>query len=60
LVPYLIGNPDQQNEVQPRNVEVLKVPDYFAEYRDVGDGYAAFLGASIVAKVNLLRTTVLP
>jgi len=27
------------------------VPEYFAEYRDKGDGLAAFLGSSIVAKV---------
>jgi actin-related protein 9 len=30
------------------------VPDYFAEYREVGDGYAAFLGGCIVAKVSKL------
>jgi actin-related protein 9 len=52
LSPFILGNVDQQNEVQPRAIEVLKVPDYFAEYRDVGDGYAAFLGGSIVAKVR--------
>lgn len=29
-----------------------KVPEYFANYRDTGDGFAGFLGASIVAKVR--------
>ena len=41
----------QQNEVQPKSVKVLKIADYFAEYREKGDGLAAFLGASIIAKV---------
>jgi actin-related protein 9 len=40
------------NEVQPKSVRVLKIPDYFSEYRDKGDGLAAFLGGSIVAKVR--------
>lgn len=40
------------NEVQPRGVKTLRVPDYFAEYRDKGDGLAGFLGTSIVAKVR--------
>jgi actin-related protein 9 len=30
---------------------VVTVPEYFAEYREKGDGFAAFLGTSIVAKV---------
>lgn len=52
LTPYLLGNPDIQNDVQPKNVRVLHVPEYFAEYRERGDGFAAFLGASVVAKVR--------
>jgi actin-related protein 9 len=52
LKPYLLGNPDHINDVQPKYVRVLHVPDYFAEYRDKGDSNAAFLGASIVAKVS--------
>jgi len=51
LTPYLLGNPDLQNDVQPKTVRVLHVPEYFAEYREKGDGLAAFLGASVVAKV---------
>jgi actin-related protein 9 len=53
LSPFL-ANGDEQNEIQPRSIDVLKVPDYFAEYREVGDGYAAFLGSCIVAKVSKL------
>lgn len=51
LAPFILSNPDQQTDVQPRFIRVLTVPDYFAEYRDKGDGLAAFLGTSIVAKV---------
>ncbi|KAI5121491.1 hypothetical protein M0805_006529 [Coniferiporia weirii] len=51
LSHFILGNPDHQNDAQPRHVRVLHVPEYFAEYRERGDGFAAFLGASIVAKV---------
>jgi actin-related protein 9 len=51
LKPFILGNSDQLNDVQPRYIRVITVPDYFAEYRDKGDGLAAFLGTSIVAKV---------
>ena len=52
LSPFLLGNPDLINEVQPKHVRILHVPEYFAEYRDEGDSNAAFLGTSIVAKVR--------
>jgi actin-related protein 9 len=54
LEPYMLGNPEQaqHNDVQPRYVRTVKVPDYFAEFRERGDGLAAFLGSSIVAKVR--------
>ncbi|OBZ73503.1 SWI/SNF and RSC complexes subunit arp9 [Grifola frondosa] len=53
LAPYILTAPDPQyNEVQPRSIRTLKVPDYFAEYRDKGDGLASFLGSSIVAKIT--------
>ncbi|KAJ3550565.1 hypothetical protein NM688_g5043 [Phlebia brevispora] len=52
LKNYLLSAPDQANEVQPKYIRVLKVPDYFAEYRDKGDGLASFLGCSIVAKIT--------
>jgi hypothetical protein len=54
LAPFILNNPDQHNDVQPRFVRVITVPDYFAEYREKGDGLAAFLGMSIVAKVCVL------
>lgn len=52
LSPFILSAADQANEVQPRSIRVIKVPDYFAEYRDKGDGLASFLGTSIVAKVR--------
>ncbi|KAH9939144.1 actin-like ATPase domain-containing protein [Amylocystis lapponica] len=53
LSPFILGSADpQHNEVQPRSIRTLKVPEYFAEYREKGDGFASFLGSSIVAKVT--------
>ncbi|KAF9221374.1 actin-related protein [Gyrodon lividus] len=52
LSPFILGNPDQHNEVQPRSIRVVSVPEYFAEYREKGDGLAAFLGTTIVAKIS--------
>jgi len=52
LAPYILSNPDQHTDVQPRYIRVITVPDYFAEYRDKGDSLAAFLGSSIVAKIT--------
>ncbi|KAG8924267.1 hypothetical protein FRC02_010544 [Tulasnella sp. 418] len=37
---------------QPRSFRIIKVPEYFANYRDSGDELAAFLGCSIVAKLT--------
>ena len=53
LTPFILSNPDQQTEVQTRYIRVLTVPEYFAEYRDKGDGFAAFLGTCIVGKVSI-------
>ncbi|KAI0272457.1 actin-domain-containing protein [Gloeopeniophorella convolvens] len=52
LSSFILSNADQHNEVQPKQIRVVKVPEYFAEYREKGDGLAAFLGSSIVAKVT--------
>jgi len=49
-VAFLV-QPDIQTDVQPRGIRVLTVPDYYAEYRETGNGYAAFLGSSIAAKI---------
>jgi actin-related protein 9 len=51
LSTFILSSAGENNEVQARAVGVIKVPEYFAEYREVGAGYAAFLGASVVAKV---------
>ncbi|KAG9312935.1 actin-domain-containing protein [Chiua virens] len=51
LSSFILGNPDQHN-IQPRAIRVISVPEYFAEYREKGDGFAAFLGTSIVAKIS--------
>ena len=53
LAPYILSNADQHNEIQPKLIRTVKVPEYFADYREKGDGLAAFLGSSIVAKVHL-------
>ncbi|KAJ7173783.1 actin-related protein [Mycena filopes] len=50
IAPF-IANAELQTDVQPRAVRVLNVPEYFPEYRDTGNGFAAFLGASITAKI---------
>lgn len=51
LSPYILSNLDQQNDVQPRSIRVVNVPEYFGEFREKGDRLAAFLGTSIVAKI---------
>ncbi|KDQ26981.1 hypothetical protein PLEOSDRAFT_1066270 [Pleurotus ostreatus PC15] len=51
LAPYLLANSDIQTDVQARVIRLTNVPEYYPEYRDTGNGYAAFLGASIVAKL---------
>lgn len=56
LSSYILSNPDQQNEVQPRSIRLAKVPEYFAEFREKGDGLAAFLGSTIVAKITFHDT----
>ncbi|KAH9995621.1 actin family [Russula vinacea] len=52
LASFIPSSADQYNEVQPRQIRTVGVPEYFAEYREKGDGLAAFLGSSIVAKVT--------
>ena len=52
VAPFIVG-PDINTDMQPRSTKILSVPDFFAEYRDTGNGYAAFLGSSISAKVRL-------
>ncbi|KAF7294506.1 hypothetical protein MKEN_01443200 [Mycena kentingensis (nom. inval.)] len=51
VAPFIAAS-ELQTEVQARAVRVLNVPDYFPEYRDTGNGFAAFLGASITAKIT--------
>lgn len=53
-----------QNDVQSKVVRLVKVPEYFANFRELGDGLAAFLGSTIVAKVgfplvNILRSVLI-
>jgi len=45
--------------VQPKQIRIVRVPEYFAEYREKGDGLAAFLGSSIVAKVHTFQRTLI-
>lgn len=51
VTPFVV-TPDLQTDVQPRYVRLLNVPEYYPEYRDIGNGLACFLGTSITAKVN--------
>ena len=53
---YIVQNPEQHltNEVQPKSIRTLKIPDFYSEYREKGEGYAAFLGSSIIAKVGFV------
>ncbi len=46
-------------DVQPRMIHTLNVPEYYAEYRETGNGYAAFLGSSITAKVKFFTLQLL-
>ncbi|KAF8899616.1 actin-related protein [Gymnopilus junonius] len=50
VAPF-IANPELQSDIQPRYAHVLSVPEYYAEYRETGNSYAAFLGSSIAAKI---------
>ncbi|KAG6850774.1 hypothetical protein H0H93_008812 [Arthromyces matolae] len=50
VAPYVV-TPDLQTDVQPRYARVLNVPEYYAEFRDTGNGFACFLGSSIAAKI---------
>jgi len=57
---YIIQIPEQHlmNEIQPKFIRTLKIPDFYSEYREKGEGHAAFLGSSIIAKVGpQLQTT---
>ena len=51
---YIVQNPEQHlmNEIQPKSIRTLKIPEFYSEYREKGEGYAAFLGSSITAKVG--------
>jgi actin-related protein 9 len=51
-LPYVLKAEEAANDSQPKVVRSVRVPEYFAEYREKGDGLAAFLGGSIVAKVS--------
>ncbi|CAE6460282.1 unnamed protein product [Rhizoctonia solani] len=52
LLPYVLKAEEAANDSQPKLVRSVRVPEYFAEYREKGDGLAAFLGGSIVAKLT--------
>ncbi|ESK97699.1 actin-related protein [Moniliophthora roreri MCA 2997] len=46
-----MNNPELQTDIQPRSIRTLSLPEYYPEYRDTSEGYAAFLGSSITAKL---------
>jgi actin-related protein 9 len=39
---------------QSYSARIVKIPEYFAEFREKGDLLSAFLGCGIVAKVSML------
>ncbi|KAF9078187.1 actin-related protein [Rhodocollybia butyracea] len=51
LSPF-IAQPELVSDLQPRSIRILGLPEYYPEYRDTGEGFAAFLGSSIVAKLT--------
>jgi len=57
LTPYLVKDPENQTQTQATNIRLLKLPEYFAEYRDLGTQIASFLGASIIAKMTFTETS---
>ncbi|KAJ7576849.1 actin-related protein [Mycena floridula] len=56
LAPFIVMNPELHTEVQPRVIGLLNLPEYYPEYRETGEGYAAFLGSSIIAKLIFSET----
>ncbi|KXN81553.1 SWI/SNF and RSC complexes subunit arp9 [Leucoagaricus sp. SymC.cos] len=50
LQPFLYS-PEASMDIQPRSTRLLGVPEYYAEYRETGNGLAGFLGTSITAKI---------
>ncbi|TRM65273.1 actin family [Schizophyllum amplum] len=49
-LPYIVRE-EVVTDVQPRSINVLHIPEYYPEYRDTSDSYAAYLGSSITAKI---------
>lgn len=52
LEMYIVTSLELMTDVQPKFIRTLKVPDYFANFRESGDSLACYLGCSIVAKVK--------
>ena len=57
FLPYysddVTQNPEQRtSEVQSKTVRTLKIPGFYSEYGEKGEGYATLLGSSIIAKVG--------
>ncbi|KAL1747892.1 actin family [Schizophyllum fasciatum] len=48
--PFIVRE-DLSTDVQPRSIHTIHIPEYYPEYRDSGDCYAAYLGSSITAKI---------
>jgi actin-related protein 9 len=49
---YIVSNLELMTDVQPKVIRTLRVPEYFANFRETGDSLACYLGCSIVAKVR--------
>ncbi|KAJ9111374.1 hypothetical protein QFC19_001142 [Naganishia cerealis] len=50
---FLLSNPDRETEEQPNHYRILKMPEYYPEFKNSSTNVAPFLGASIAAKAIL-------
>jgi actin-related protein 9 len=51
LMPGMSQNTHSSHGQTPTNIKVVKPPEYFPEWKDVGFDESAFLGAQVAAKV---------
>ncbi|KAJ9104533.1 hypothetical protein QFC21_002029 [Naganishia friedmannii] len=50
---FLLSNPDRETDEQPNHYRILKMPEYYPEFKNTSTNVAPFLGASIAAKAIL-------
>ncbi|KAJ9115257.1 hypothetical protein QFC20_001124 [Naganishia adeliensis] len=50
---FLLSNPDRETDEQPNHYRILRMPEYYPEFKNASTNVAPFLGASIAAKAIL-------